>query len=406
MILKIAWRNIWRNRRRTLITAASIFFAVLFAVTIEAMNRGIFDKMINDSVSFYTGYVQVTHKGYWDERFLDNSFELSPDLVTTIKATSGVNDLAPRLESFALASYKKITKSALVVGIAPQKEAALTGLDKRVVTGTYLTKEDEAVLVGEGLAEKLKLGVGDTIVLISQGYRGVNAAGKYPIKGIVSFGAPDMSATMVYMPLKVAQWFYGAPNLVTTAVLDINDKNAAELALSSLMSTLDTASAYDVLSWQKMMPELMEMKDLKESSNVITVFILYFIVSFGILGVILMMTKERQREFGVLISIGMKRSKLALITWIETIFLGLLGAFVGIAVAYGLMYYLSINPIVVTGDMAETYAKFGIEAKLPASTDVDIFYTQGIIVLCITTVLALYPCLQIWKMKPIDAMRA
>lgn len=406
MILKIAWRNIWRNRRRTLITAASIFFAVLFSVTIESMNRGVFDKMINDSVSFYTGYGQITDKGYWDERFLDNSFELSSELEATIKESPGVEDIAPRLESFALASHEKITKSAMVVGIEPQKEAALTGLDQRVVAGTYLSKNDEAVLLGEGLSEKLKLGIGDTIVLISQGYRGVNAAGKYPIKGIVSFGAPDMSATMVYMPLKTAQWFYGATGLVTTAVLDIKDKNAAKSALKSLSTTLDTTSTYDVLSWQKMMPELMEMKDLKESSNVITVFILYFIVSFGIFGVILMMTKERQREFGVLLSIGMKRRKLAIITWIETVFLGLLGAFVGLFVSYGLMYYLSLNPIVVTGDMAETYAKFGIEAQLPASVDWDIFYKQGMIILGITTILALYPSLQIWKMKPVDAMRA
>jgi ABC-type lipoprotein release transport system permease subunit len=406
MILKIAWRNIWRNKRRTAITAASIFFAVLFSVTIESMNRGVFDKMINDSVSFYTGYGQLTQKGYWDERFLDKSFELSPELVSQIKASPGITDVVPRLESFALASYEKITKSALVVGVDPEKEAALTGLDQRVTTGAYLKKDEDAVVIGEGLAEKLKLTIGDTIVLISQGYRGVNAAGKYFVKGIVSFGAPDMSATMIYMPLKTAEWFYGATGLVTTAVLDIKDKHAAKLALNHLNSTLDTASTYDVMSWQEMMPELMEMKALKESSNVITVFILYFIVSFGIFGVILMMTKERQREFGVLLSIGMKRNQLAFIIWIETLFLGLLGALIGISISYGLMAYLAANPIVVTGDMAETYAKFGIEAKLPASTDLDIFYTQGLVVMLITTVLAFYPCLQIWKMKPIEAMRA
>ncbi|CAA6829905.1 MAG: Unknown protein [uncultured Aureispira sp.] len=406
MILKIAWRNIWRNKRRTAITATSIFFAVFFSVFMGAINRGMFDKMIDDSVNFYTGYGQVTQKGYWEERFLENSFKLSPELETSLKASPGVEDIVPRLESYALASYEKITKSALVVGIDPEKEAALTGLNERMLSGTYLNKDEDAVVIGEGLAAKMKLEIGDTIVLLSQGYRGVNAAGKYPVKGIISFGAPDMSAKMIYMPLKTAQWFYGASDLLTTVVLDVPNKSAAQLAVHNLSASLDTANTYDVLGWQEMMPELMEMKAMKESSNVITVFILYFIVSFGILGVILMMTKERQREFGVLLSIGMKRSQLGLILWIETIFLGLIGAIVGIAISYALMYYFYLNPIPLTGDMAKTYADFGIEAKLCVSVDWDIFYTQGLVVMFITTILALYPCIQIWKMKPVEAMRA
>lgn len=406
MILKIAWRNIWRNKRRTAITAASIFFAVFFSVIMGAINRGMFDKMIDDSVNFYTGYAQVTGEGYWEERFLEKSFELSPELTSNIEASSGVEGVAPRLESYALASVETITKSALVVGVDPEKEDALTGLSQRIVAGTYLNKEEDAVVLGEGLAEKLKLGIGDTIVLISQGYRGVNAAGKYPVKGIVSFGAPDMSAKIIYMPLKTAQWFYGATGLVTTVVLDIPNKYAAEKAVNSLNTTLDTAKTYDVLGWQEMMPEIMEMKSMKESSNVIVVFILYFIISFGIFGVILMMTKERQREFGVLLSIGMKRKQLAIIIWIETMFLGLLGATVGIVISYALAYYIYLNPIPITGDMAKTYADFGIEAKMCVSVDWDIFYIQGITVLLITTILALYPCIQIMKMKPIEAMRA
>lgn len=405
MLLKIAWRNIWRNKRRTLITAASIFFAVLFAVAIESMNRGIFDKMINDSVRFYKGYGQVSQKGYFEEGSLDLAFAWTPQLEQQLLAVEGIQGVVPRLEGFALASHQKITKSALLVGIEPSQEDQLTGLKKRLVKGQYLQAGQEAVLLGEGLAQKLKLDIGDTLVLISQGYRGVNAAGKYPIQGIISFGSPEWSAKMVYLPLKAAQWFFGADKLVTTAILDIPNKTIASQAIPQLQNQLDT-NTYEVLDWKARMPELLEMKELKQSSNVITLFILYLIVSFGIFGVILMMTKERQKEFGILLSIGMKRGQLALITWLETLFLGLLGAVVGLAVAYALMYYLSVNPIVVTGDMAATYAKFGIEPKLPASVDADLFYKQALIVLFITTLLALYPSISIWKMQPVEGMRA
>jgi len=405
MIFKIAWRNIWRNKRRTGITAASIFFAVLFSVTADSFNRGIFDGMIDDTVSFYIGYVQVLKKDYWEERSLDKSLVLSKELEAKLKNTKGVNDVVPRLESFALASYGKITKSSMVVGIAPEKENTLTGLKKRVVKGAYLADGDQSVMISEGLAEKLKLGVNDTIVLISQGYHGVNAAGKYPVKGIVSFGSPELNSRLIYMPLATAQWFYGADGLITSAVLDIDSKEAATKAVKELGESLDL-NDFEVKDWKSMMPELMELRDLKRSSGKIMDMILYLIVSFGIFGTILMMTKERQYEFGILVSIGMKRRTLAMTTWLETIFLGFLGAMIGIVISYALMYYIMLNPIVVTGEMAETYEKFGLDPVLGTSVAWDIFAKQAVLVFFITSFLALYPLFKIWRMKPVEAMRA
>lgn len=405
MILKIAWRNVWRNKRRTLITAAAIFFAVLFSVVAESFNRGIFDGMIDNTVRFYSGYGQVLKKGYWEERTLDKSFELSDSLSQQLLSIDGVDQLVPRLESFALASYGKITKSSMLVGIDPSKENQLTGLSKRVVKGTYLKADDQAILISEGLANKFKLDIQDTLVLISQGYHGVNAAGKYPVKGIVSFGSPELNATMVFLPLATAQWFYGAEGLLSTLVLDIENKSTAERAVAELKKTLN-ADDYELKDWKQMMPEIIEMKALKESSNKIMLLVLYLIVSFGIFGVIVMMTKERQYEFAVLLSIGMQRRTLSMITWLETVLLGVFGALIGIVASYAMMYYILLNPIKVTGDMAVAYEKFGIEPILLTSVDLDIFANQAITVFVITSLIALYPLNKIWKMKPVDAMRS
>ena len=405
MILKIAWRNVWRNKRRTLITAAAIFFAVLFSVVAESFNRGIFDGMIDNTVRFYSGYGQVLKKGYWEERTLDKSFELSDSLSQQLLSIDGVDQLVPRLESFALASYGKITKSSMLVGIDPSKENQLTGLSKRVVKGAYLKADDQAILISEGLANKLKLDIQDTLVLISQGYHGVNAAGKYPVKGIVSFGSPELNATMVFLPLATAQWFYGAEGLLSTLVLDIENKSTAERAVAELQKTLN-ADDYELKDWKQMMPEIIEMKALKESSNKIMLLVLYLIVSFGIFGVIVMMTKERQYEFAVLLSIGMQRRTLSMITWLETVLLGVFGALIGIVASYAMMYYILLNPIKVTGDMAVAYEKFGIEPILLTSVDLDIFANQAITVFVITSLIALYPLNKIWKMKPVDAMRS
>ncbi len=406
MILKIAWRNIWRNRRRTLITAASIFFAVFFSIFATSMNRGIFDKMIDDSVQSYMGYIQLHQKGYWEDRILDNAFEYRNELQVQLQKPESVKAVVPRLESMAMASFGKQTKNVAVTGISPDAENQLTKLKSRLVAGQYLDANEQAILIGEGLAKKLKVSLGDSVILLSQGYRGVNAAQIYPIKGILSFGKPELSAAMVYLPLQTAQYYYGADRLVTSLVIDIEHRKEAPKVIQSLAHTIDTTNTYELLAWQQLIPDIMELKSTKEASNSVVIFILYFIVGFGIFGTILMMTKERTYEFGVLLSIGMKRQQLAFSVWIESLLLGIIGAIIGIIIAYALTYYLMINPIVMQGDMAEAYIKFGMDPIMPASTDLDIFWTQALIVLSITTLLALYPCITIWRMKPVEAMRA
>jgi putative ABC transport system permease protein len=210
MILKMAWRNIWRNKRRTFITAGSILFAVLFASLMEALQKGAWNNMINNVVSFYTGYAQIHQNGYWEDQSIDKAFEWNPELVAVTDAVPEIQRALPRLESFALAASEDLNAGAMVVGVDPVLENQMTDLVGKLVGGTYFKGDEKAALLGAGLAERLKLGVGDTLVLISQGYRGVNSAGLFPIKGIVKFGSPELNKQIVYLPLQHAQYFYGA----------------------------------------------------------------------------------------------------------------------------------------------------------------------------------------------------
>jgi putative ABC transport system permease protein len=165
-LIKMAWKNMWRNRSRTFITMAAIFFAVILSVLASSLQEGIFNNLVKNVVSFYTGYVQVHKQGYWDEQILDNSFEASADIEHKILADKNVTAITPRLESFALASSADITKGSLIAGIHPEKEDQVTLLRKKIIQGNYLDEKDTAVLLAQGLADRLKLTVGDTIVLI------------------------------------------------------------------------------------------------------------------------------------------------------------------------------------------------------------------------------------------------
>ncbi|WP_421946777.1 ABC transporter permease [Phaeodactylibacter xiamenensis] len=403
MLFKMAWRNIWRNRRRTFITAASILFAVLFASFMDSLQRGAWDNMINNVVNYYFGYVQVHQDGYWEEQSIDKAFPLA-DSLAQVGAVEGVEAVLPRLESFALAAAGETTSGVLVAGILPNVENKMTDLENRLVEGEYLTESDEAVLVASGVADKLGLALGDTLVLISQGYRGVNAAGKYPIKGIAKFGSPDLNKQMVYLPLPAAQYFYGAPGLATSLALKLGGQDDIKPVVAALRTQLDT-SAYEVMDWEELLPDLVQARELDTAGNVIVYFILYMIIAFGIFGTILMMSKEREYEFGVLISIGLQRWQLALSVWVEVILLGVLGALSGILLSMPIVYYFKVNPIRFGGEMASSLEKFGFEPIFPATFDMQIFMTQALYVFILTAVLALYPIFKIRKLQPVQAMR-
>ena len=404
MLLKLAWRNIWRNRRRTIITVASILFAVGLASFMESIQKGAWNNMINNVVNYYFGYVQIHQDGYWAEQSIDKAFELKGELLQIEEETPKVEAVLPRLESFALASAGNHTKGVLVVGIEPEAEHSMTNLRDRVTKGNYLDTDEEAVLLAEGIAETLQLGVDDTLVLISQGYHGVNAAGKFPIKGIVHFSSPELNKQMVYLPLATAQWFYGAEGLVTSLALKISDQDDIRPAVKAIKAKLP-AEEYEVMDWQELLPDLVQAKELDSAGNYIVYFILYIIIAFGIFGTVLMMSKEREYEFGILIAIGMRRMKLATIIWLEVFMMGIVGALAGIAAAIPIVWHFHLNPMRLSGAYADSLEKFGFEPVFPADFKLEHFLLQALIVLIITTIVAFYPVFKIRKLEPVEAMR-
>ncbi|WP_367391396.1 ABC transporter permease [Lewinella sp. LCG006] len=407
MLFTMAWRNIWRNKRRTFITLASVAFAVFFAAFMQSIQKGAWDHMLDNVVNFYFGYAQVQKAGYWEEQSLDEALMWTPELEQKILETEGVQQVAPRLESFALAAGADLTTGVLVVGVSPEAENQLTTLADRVVEGHYWPAQAQGALVATGVMERLGLGLQDTIILLSQGYHGVNAAGKYPITGVLKFGSPDLNKRMVYLPRQEAEQFFGAEGMATTLALDIDHKEQVPGIIQQLDSSLDT-SQFAILGWEQMIPDLVDAKELDAAGNNLVLIVLYLIISFGIFGTILMMTRERSYEFGVLTGIGMHRWQLGLTVWLEIILLGFLGTIVGICLSLPLVYYLKLNPIdlsVMGEEAVQTYEKFGMEPILPALLDPAIFLWQAVIVFSITTILALYPWWKISQLQPIAAMR-
>lgn len=401
MLLKLAWRNIWRNRNRSLITMSAIASAILLAVVTVSLQKGVWDNLVKNLVSLYTGYIQIHAKGYWDEQILDNSFEINDSLEQKVLQTPGITQAAHRLETFALASSGEKTRGCLVVGIEPQAEDALTHLASKVKSGSMLEGDAEKALLAEGLAKKLGFGVGDTLVLLTQGYYGSTAAIKIAISGLLRFGSPDLNERIAYIPLSVAQTWLDAPGRATSLVLGLENPRLMPGVAHTLKRALP--DTYEALTWKEMMPEITQHIEADSAGMYIMLGVLYLLISFGIFSTLLMMLAERQREFGMLMALGLRPSGMARVLLAETVFLTLCGCVAGLILSWPAVWYLMEYPLQFSGDLAKTYEQFGFEPVFPATLKFSIFINQTLVVLCVGLLLALYP---VWRVFHLDAVKA
>ena len=402
MLIKLAWRNIWRNKKRSLITISAIFIAVFLCIILRGLQLGMYDNMINNVVGSYSGYIQIHSKGFWDEQIVDNSFSADKDFLNEIESIDGVSNTLQRIQSGSLASLSDLSKFVFVTGIEPSKESSLTNWEKRLIDGQLLTEGSKSLNIGKGIAKYFDLEIGDTLVLLGQGYHGMQAAGAYPVSGILDLKNPTLNKITVFMTLPQAQDFLSAQNMITHLILN-KKENKDEDAIALNVKNLIDNEVYEVMTWREMIPELEQTIKADSAGGLVMVFILYMIVAFGIFGTVLMMTQERKYEFGVLISIGMKKIRLIKTMIYETILLTSIGVIFGIALSRPIIIFLS--PIKFPEEQAQMMENMGFEAVIPFMNTYDIPLTHGFIIFFISLIVCLYPLSVILKLDPIKAMK-
>lgn len=253
------------------------------------------------------------------------------------------------------------------------------------------------------LADYLQLGINDTIVLIGQGYHGANAVDQYPITAIVRFSNPQQNDNTIYAPVELVRAFASAPGLSTALVLSIDELEMLDVVKNDLMKKLD--ERYEVMDWKEMQPELLQLIQSDNAGGIILLGILYLVIAFGIFGTVMMMSMERHREFGVMVAVGMKKTTLSLLVFLETCIIGFLGLAISLVAGIFLLIYMYHHPIPMTGNAALAMEEMGIEPLLPFSLDPGIFISQMLAIVLIMAICLLYPLWNILRITPIKALR-
>ncbi len=402
--LKLAWRNLWRNKKRTLITISSIFFGVIFAILMNSMRVGSLSNMIDNIVHCYSGYIQIHAQNYWEDKTINNSFTITDSLTQKISNIKEISKTTSRLEYFALSSSKDKTKGSFIVGVDPENEDKITNLSKWICSGSYLKNNDKGILIGINLAKYLNVSVNDTLVLIGQGYHGISAAGKYKIKGIFKFPSPEFNKQMIFMDINNCRDLFSADNLITSVVIMVNDYSNVSSAMEKLHNSV--SKKYEVLSWEDMQPELVQLIEGKKAGGNIIILILFMIIAFGILGTVIMMAAERKKELAVMIAIGMQKIKLFKILFLETLLIGIIGVISGVIFCLPVIAYYWYHPPYLTGEMAQTMIDMGFEPVMKFSWSLQVFSSPVIIIFLCVLIISLYPVYYIYKLKVINALRA
>lgn len=405
LLIKLAWRNIWRNKRRSILTIIAISFATLAAIAMRGLQLGTYEENIKNAVEQFTGYIQIQHKEYKNEPSLNKTVRLTDELKSYLDNNEKVKGYGKRVYADGLISYKDNSFGSAVFGIDPNEEEKITDIINRTDEGKFfLSDTSDKIVIGYKLLQNLNAEIGDTVVILAQGFDGTLGNLKFEIAGTIKMGSYEFDAMAVFMGLKTAQYLlamHGRINVVAVSLYSIDDINSVQKELTGIIDTEKAA----VLKWNEVMPELEQFIAIDNISGLFFLAILVIIVAFGILNTILMSVTERFREFGITLAIGMQQFKLVYIVLIETVFLTLVGIIIGNIIGFGINYYIVQNPIVFTSELGALYEEYGFLPIIKSTLDPLIFIYVTMGVLIVSLIAGIYPLYKTYKLEPLKGIR-
>ena len=402
MIRKIAWRNIWRNRTRSLVIIASVVMGLWAGIFVIALSRGMVDqrkeKMINEQLS----HIQLHTPGFKEKQKLADFIPGAAQILDSLRNMPGIKAVSGRSIINGMLSAPGGGSGVQIIGIDPGAEKRLTGLEKKVVKGSYFPKGKNRILIGRALAEKLGLHIGSKVVLTFLDTSSNILAGAFRISGLISTGDIRLDKVMVYARSDELQRVLGTsrPFIHEIALLLENDEEVP-LYRAQLKERYPELT---VEAWYDLSPELRYLNEMMDVFLYIFMGIIMLALAFGLVNTMLMAVLERSRELGMLMAIGMNKRKLFWMIVSETVMLALTGAVIGMILAYFSILIASHRGIDLSM-VEQGMESFGISAVLYPSADIAYYPGIALMVIVFSVISAIYPARKALKLNPSEAIR-
>ncbi len=404
MLYQLALRNIWRNRRRTLLTLSAMIISSALLILALGIFSGMLRDMLVSATEQYYGHLVVNSSGYQDDRDMFRHFEMSPDLEDVFKQDEIIG-ASQRLRGFGLLSHEEESAPSEVLGILPSQEKNVTNLQDSLISGKYLTPDDRGgAVIGAGLARRLHVVPGDQLVFVTQSADGSIGNDLIEVRGVFSTGDVGHDNGLILVPLVWLQRVLVLPGKIHEIALRTDDPlNAAELASQYRPALPENM---EILDWGEMLPEMAEVVASYDVSRMIIVTILYIATGLGILNTFFMAVMERTREFGVLMALGMRPGQIRTMILLETTVMGSLGLMCGAFLGVLLSLYMAIVGVDLSGTLTPiTYAGGTILPRLHAVIEPGNIVIPSVCLLIVSLLAGFLPANRAAKMQPVVAIR-
>jgi len=403
IVLRLAWRNLWRHARRTWLTIGAMVFSNILLVFMISFQFSMYGLMIDNTLQVFSGHMQVQAPGYKDDQKMRQVVPEVQTLADRLRRELGSQTIAARGWAFGLASSEERSYGIGIYGVEPEFEGNVSNIPGLIKDGQYLDKSDAMeIVIGGMLARNLRVGVGDELTILGSGLDGSFAAAVVTIVGVFESGVKEIDRNIAEMPLVAFQdVFYmdGAGHQVVVLAPTLDE---APLVEQEIAATLPGSLV--VHDWTALQPGLKQAIQADMSSAFFMYGILVILVAFSVLNTQLMSVLERTHEFGVVMALGMKPGRLGRLVMLETTLMGLIGFALGAAAGALLTYWFSVNGLSYPG-MEEMTANFNLPGRVyPQVSWLKTAFGPAVVFL-FTLLAAVYPAWRLRRLHPVEAMR-
>ena len=402
-MLRLAWRNVWRNGRRSLINVAAMGFGLAAIMFGQSIMRSLQYQLIEKATGSFTGHVRIQRADVDEPKFPDK-FMADPEPAAKLMAADPrVLAWGRRLQLTGLVSSPKMSLGALICGVEPDRERRITDMAGYVKEGAYLKAGEKGIVMGRKIAGRLDVRLGEKVVLMAQAADGSMGAEVFRLVGLSETGSESFDGQMVWVPLAAMQELLGRPGQANQLAAKLKDLDQADAVAADFNARLGPGNV-SALTWKRIDREILGIEAFQDGLLTIVLFVVFAIVALGILNTQLMSLFERVREFGVLMAIGARPRWIARLVLVESALLGLVGTLLGAALGAALIGHFGRSGLSLpVGDAFKYFLPFPSVIFLRPAWGLHLFACATIFL--VTLLATLPPALRAGRMKPAEALR-
>ena len=405
VVLRLAWRNLWRHSRRTWLTIGAMVFSNVLLVFMISLQFSMYGLMIDNTLRVFSGHMQVQAPGYKDDQKMRQVVHDVQPLAARLRAELDSDTIAARGWAFGLASSAERSYGIGIYGVEPEFEPRVSNIPGLIEQGRYLEDTNaQEIVIGTMLARNLRIGIGDELTLLGSGVDGSFAAAVVNVVGIFGSGVKEIDRNIAEMPLGAFQdIFYmdGAGHQVVVTAPDLEQAAVLQARVESALAGNDDLVVH---GWDVLQPGLKQAIQADMSSAFFMYGILVILVAFSVLNTQLMSVLERTHEFGIVMALGLKPGRLGRLVMLETAMMGFIGMLLGALAGALFTMWFTVNGFSYPG-MEEMVANFNLPGRVYPRANLVSMFAGPLVVFLFTLAAAVYPALRLHRLHPVEAMR-